>query len=1327
VGNYSSLSDVCLETFCEILRVNDFEVKKHCLFCMLACVSACAAIGCLTRQSVDPVHCPYLTSVSDGSNNTGQLNVTHSTAAGSELSHTLLAVDVSGSLPASTASECLVTEAAQLQLDPVSSLIEDRSDDQQSRLTQYPLSDLSSVLAEQTLVSSQTVCANSTEITQYPLSDISSDGSGRAVELASLHQFRLNDSPDNITTTAHCEMDNDVVVDRSGPRVGLPESSMQRDGESVNQCLSVNFVDNNGSGCVTSDAAAADMNVARSELSDDQPKCDGDVDFLVSLDTSRSRAVSCPLSPTYTNDLSRTVDTSNMTLGPDDIDRRLAVGTGSFMLSHVKHAGAVADMAGLDSAVVSSQLASCYSGSEPVTVTDASTKTLPFGAGMVRTVADLQHADSSSVAVSLPAAGAILRPGDEKLSDSGLSSLPASSEPGCMRQTDVTDDAYKASAAAAVVEGSGRPLELPPSQAAVTSDSAVRKLDGVTTDEEQTSNQMQQLVMETSGNSAKCSRKMADGSEASAIVSAVQTSVLVSHSTAAYSRNDIARCAVVRGSDDNVNDRSVTIEQHDTVMQGHIVSDNHHTYSAVSKESDRYKAELVANVESQSQHLTMTTEKPSDTTDADLALPLEQDSGSELDGDDLAEDVKMILAKYRIRRAPIGSDSIPVASSANVDNDFMPDAVDTLSKDASTVQDLDTCSSSSGDTLASRVKALLIKAHSENHGKTLPTAASDETSQHASSVCSVCSSKNTSVNYNSLSRELDEIQMNLDSIRNSEKSSSGSHHSSNDSPCVRSQVVDESVRQESLALLLQQKADIDQLLQHSLVGPAGDSLLINDCGFSSDAGAATSGVKQMEAGTLNRELVLFEDQHELSPSSILTSSGTVEPLIALRAELDKDRYRDSNVLVNKDLLLTRTNVKTAERPMQLPVLLSNSTTFGPTSFPYTQFADTSLSGQMARKSFESLGSGTELLDAADDIEDTVSSIGSQNLQRSCAHGLADGQRVTDGSRDMSHSSAMEDAMHDTVGEVSSIHTDTHHSDATSCTQLIDCGSACSEVTGVDAAVKQLQQNVSNVFSADSYSTSTASSECRYDREAELLKQLSVRAAADQQIPALYDDEYHLTDAGLNQSYSTSCDLSPVPKCRSFDTVTSTRALFSQLDKAAAERHDQTTELQSSAACSDNSSTRSFHRNVQQTENLSYLQIEPEKEKGYEISNQCMSDNEDGRRPYMQEPYSVSSDKELSAFGAKFVSTACVEFTPLAPLPCGGDLSDNGSYDGDNELPFTVQLSYSGDGEVRSCGGAVMGQQLPVDETLGGGLDAAPRTHAVVSYSPPSVNLLQPYQ
>lgn len=1288
---------------------------------------------------MDVVYSPHVTAVCGSNTDTCQLNTDvhrRNAASGFELCSTLPAVNVSRSSPVSEITQCVVSAAGQSQLGPLSCPIEDQSVDEQRHPIHYSFADVSSVLTDQTLVSSQTPCADAAQLTQYPLCDSSSDASLPAGELVSLLQFPLDNSPDNVTAASRREVDNAAALDTGNSESGveLQESTVQRDDVALQQpsvahsSLSVsaddvNAADQHGSSCVTFSNADVAVNICSIQPLNSQGNMyDSDTDLLVSLSTgSKTSSVLCSLSPTNDADFNKTV-ASNKTAESDD--KCSSSGTSSSHTKQRDDRGTPTDKTGLGSTVLTTVNAQLGRG-KVVTVTDD--KTVPAEAKTVDIVMDLQSVSSSAIAVSKPGTDYMVQPSDNKLPDSGRASV----ELGCTGQLDVVNDACKMSDMFAVVDGSGlvlpTALEMAPDHKAdTTSDSVVRMSVGMTGDKEQTG---QQMIEASSSDNTKSLRNAADGSETSDILlSAVQMSLNNSRVTAARN-GPSTHCGIVTGSYDSVSSQSVPTEHNITVM-----SDSHRPHDSVISDANRDKTEILADIESEAQHSTAVTRRPSDMTQFDLALPLEQDNRSEIDEDDLVDNVKMILAKYRIRRGPIGSDSMPVASSAKSSDALMLDTDSLLhsGKQKDDVIDVDTCSDSSDDTLAMRVKALLIKGHRETSSKLLPTTTSNVTSQNTSKVPSVCSSRNTSVDYDILSRELNEIQLKLDSMRNSETSSLGSRCSSSASPCTHSPVTDVSAMQESLGVLVQQKTHVDQLLQRSVVGHAGDVLHVDHRGFVSKADAATSDVKHVDADTLRRELVLSGQQHQM-----LSTSGA-EPLTDLKAELDKDHCRDSGALVSRDLLQTTTD--SVQRPVQPAVSSSNSTSFSLTSVSSTKVADilASLSGESLSKSFESLASRSDLLST---VEDTMSSTGSRNQQHVCARKLPVGQNVnvTDSNRDVQDSSAAEDILQDTVSEVSSLQTDMHQSESTSYTQLDDWRLASSRSISVEAAVKQLEQSLAKVIQTDRPGNSSTSNVYSYLREEELLKQSSVEGTVNQQIPALSDDEYCLsepTQPRLSHSYSDSCGLSPVSKHGPFDIMRSVHPLLAtQLDKATAARFDQSTELSSPAASNVRCVTQSFNRNVQPAENSSQLGIEHEKQNDYKIPNWSVPSTGTSRSPsYMLKSYSGGSS-EQTTFNEPFVSTDHLPFTPLAVLPCRRDSSVSGSYDGDNEEPLTDRQSNDGDGELRSCSGAVVEQHLAADRTVSSYdvdisascWDAVRSTQTVVSHSPADVNVLQPYQ
>ena len=1265
---------------------------------------------------MDVVHSPHLIAVCDSYADSCQLNADvhhHNAESGFELCSSSPAVNVCRSLPVSENTECVASAAGQSQPSPLGSAIEDQSVDEQCHLTECTLTDFSSVLVEQTLVGTEISCHDAAQLTQYTLYDSLSDASVHAVEML---QFPLDNTPDNVVTAVQCEVDNATLMDRDNcaSRVELQESGVERDGEPVQWCsvddaslpVCAVSVSANDSYVTCSNAAAAAVTSCSGSQDN---RCDVDTDLLVSISTtSKNSSSSSAVSAAF----SKTTDSSTKMVESDD--SCLASGTSLSALSpsHMKqsdYTGTLTEKARLGSTTVTAvdlQLDRVQS------VTVIGPKTVPAEDNISGIVTDLHGASSSAVALSLPAVDYSVQPTGNKSLDSGQASSSASVELGCVGQR---DDAGKMSDVSAVVSGGGRALQtdLELSADHQAGASAVRKIIGITCDVEQTGNQVKTLCSDD----AQSLRNVADGSEAS---DAPLSTVTVSGITAAVSRS---HCV----SYDSVNSLSRTAENSGTVMHGHTMSDDHRPRDSVGGYTNRDKTEISA------QHSTTMTQKSSDMGVSYFSLPLEQDSGSEFDEDDLGDNVKMILAKYRIRRGPIGSDSTSAASSAKVDNVLMLDADDPVlpsgwQKDSSTARDVDACSDSSDDTLASRVKALLLKEQRDSSSKVLRTM-----SQNSSKVASVSSSRSrsTPVDYSSLSRELDEIEMNLVNMRNNERSSSGSQQSSASSPHVYNPVTDASMVQESLGVLVQQKTCLDQLLQRSLVGHAGDGLHTNYCGFVSEADAATSGVKQVEASTLRRELVPSGHVHEMSPALLSSIGGTAEPFTALKTALDSTCCWDSGAsALNRDVLQTTTNVTTVERHVVPPKSSSNCTAYSLMAVPGMSFSDKSL-----HKSFDSLASRSELITTTDEVEDTMSSVGSQNQKRVCARKLPLGQNVnmSDSDREVLVMSDVEDVLLDTLSEVSSLRTDMRQSEHTSCTQLDDWRPACSESTSVEAAVKKLEQNLSNLIQTSRHDTSSDSNVYSYIREAELLKHSSEEARVNQQIPALSDDEYYQSGTGLSRCCSDSCGLSPVPKHSSFNVMRSSQLLPAmQLDRVTAARLDMSTELVYPAAHSDSSVTQSFDTDVQQIGLCDHLRIEHEKRNDCEIPHKSISCSDTSTSQYMMKSYLLDSSDQKVHYGAQSVSTAHLQFMPL---PCGRDSSISESYDGDNERPLTDQQSDDGDSQLRSYSGDVVEQRLTAHRTVSSCdvdvgvscLDAGRNTQTDLSHSLADMNLLQPYQ
>ena len=1032
-----------------------------------------------------------------------------------------------------------------------------------------------------------------------------------------------------------------------------------------------------------------------------QGRCDDDTDLLVPVSTSTSSSVLRSSFPANFVDVDRMVNTLNNADKSDD--RCLPSDTDPCAPSHVKQsdrAVTLVDNTGFNLAVpvsVGQSLGSCFGGGPSVDVADCNT--VPAEAKLVDIVADPQFAFLPTFAVPSPAVSPVVQPTGDKVSDSGRASSSASDELACIGRLNVVSDACKMSDAAAEAGAGGCLLltdfKLPPDdRAAATCAGAVRRTVGII---DYTDHGCREMRPQPSGRSGlentEGVRNVADGSEASEILStAVQTSVNITAADSNASANDSADCGGVNsGSGQQV----ATQQSGLSVIQHRSMTDSHHQpHNSLVNDTNKDRMEILASIERQVQLTTMVAQKPSVTMDFDLALPLEQDSGSELDEGGLRDSVKMILAKYRIRRGPVGSDRMPVSSSVKTDNVLMLDADDPPlpsdhQKDSNAARDFDISSDTSDDTLGSRVRALLLKQHQEGSSAVLSTAAG-VMSQTSSGEPSTRSSQNTSLDYGSLSRELEEIQMNLESMRNSEKSSLGSRRSSVSSRCVHSPVTDDFMMPESRDVLVQQK-------KHS------DQMDVDDRGFVSNAASAL--VAQHEAGTLNTESVPRGHQREMAPSSLPSINAAAKPLTALAPELDRGHSTDSVALTSMDLLLTGTDVKTVERSLRATVSLNSIATLNLASV----LADscTSLPAPTSHESVESSGSRNMLISTGGEVVDMVSSI--------VSHTPSVGQpaAVSYSNGDVIDLSAVHDVVRDTVSEVSSLHTDVHQSRSTSYTQLDDCRLVRAPGTSVEAAVKQLEQSLSNLNQTRHNMLSTSSSDS-YHNEDELQKQSSAEATAIIQLPALSTDDYCLTETGLTHNYSDSCSLSPVSKHSLLNVMRTVQPQrTAQLDKASPAWFDLSIELQSSVACNDHSLTQSVDRSIQQAENSDRPGAEHEKENDFKI------------------PYSVAS----SWHTVTFASSAQPQFTPLEQLSYEHDSSSlSGSYDGDTDQLLTDQQSHDGREEWRSCSGGVDQPQLPVDRTVSadvgvGCLDTARSTEAseVATHSATDIILLQPYQ
>ena len=1196
----------------------------------------CLAVGCLPKHSVDTVHSPRLTTLSDSCADSYQLNADIHRCNPAGGFEPLAAVNVRHDLTMSQDTQCIVSAAGQPH--PSS-----HSEDEQCDLTQCSVADIGSV--------------------------VSCDASPMyAGELVSLLKFPLHSSPDSVATDLCREVDHAVMMDKgnSDCHIGLqlsgvqPAPVLQPSADHLSLLVSA---DQHGSMSSNADAGGAGNSCISQPVDSHTNKRDGDTDLPVSISISGKTSLL-----TATDNADKRVDSLNKTAESDDSCSGPGTTQTQSQMKQSEYTETLTDKTGFGS-IVSLTVDPLLDRVQSDTVTDF--RTVATKAQLAGYVTDMQCVGSSTITAT------------NYTVHSGKASSSVSVELGCIPH-----------------DGHLLPinLEVLSNYKCLTSDSDVRKPVGMTDDQEQTGKQMKPILLETvRSDDAMSIRNVSDGSVTSdVLLSAVQTSVTVSTDTAAHcgSMSRDAYYCTVTGSYDSVGSWCITTQHSGTVMHSNAANDDH------SHNTNIDEAEIAGDIGSKAQQSTKVTQNPADVRETDLALPLHQDSSSEFDEDDLGDDVKVILAKYRIRHGPVGSDSVPVASCAAVGNVSTLDATNSLlqnglPKDSSDAVNVDTYSDSSDDALASRVRALLIEDHQQSSGRTLPTTTVNDVSSHgASSVSSVCSSRSTSVDYNNLSRQLSEIQMKLDSMRNGEKSSVGSQYSSSSSPYVCSPVTDMCVLQESLGVLVQQKTHVDQLLQDSLVGHAGDCSQADYCRSTSKDDVATSDVKHAEAGTLKRDIFPSAHLRDMSPGSMSSIGGTGEPLTAPR-----------------DLLQATKNVNTVQQPAMPAMSLSL------TSVSSTKVIDScsSLPSESLYKSSESFTRRSELMSSADDVQDTLS-----NHQQI----LPVGQTVSVSDIDMQDSSAVGN-QHDTVSLVSSLQTDIHQSNSSSCTELVD------RRLVVEAAVSELEHNLSNVIHTGRHDTLTTDAL----REAQLLKSSSAESSVHNQLLTLSDDEYSVSETGLSQGYSDSCDLSPVSKHSPLNINRSIHnpLLAVELDKTTTAQFNHNVELLSSLARSDNSIVKqSSVRNMQHPETSSHLRIEHGKQNRYKIPKQSILYNDIGKSTYMVKSYSVGSSEPKVTFDAKFESTGDLEFTPLTELPCSQDSSISGSYDADNEQPLTDRQSYDGNHELKNYEDIVE-QQLSVGRTVTGCdvisalcVDATCSTQTIASHSSADINLL-PYQ
>jgi len=556
-------------------------------------------------------------------------------------------------------------------------------------------------------------------------------------------------------------------------------------------------------------------------------------------------------------------------------------------------------------------------------------------------------------------------------------------------------------------------------------------------------------------------------------------------------------------------------------------------------------------------------------------------------------------------------------------------------------------------------------------------------------VPSAHSSRSTPVDYNNLCKDLDEIQMNLDSMRSSDRSGLGSQQRSNaSSPRVCSQVGDEMMMHDrSHDVSRQWKTRIDELVQRSLLGRTGDGLVADHVQVI----PAMSDVTAVKVRSRWKEA---DPQCEVSLRPPLNSSGTAESLIALEPDLDRGHRRDV-------CLQAGSNVQTREvSPLLSP---SINTTSSQLSGSGTNMSDSysSVPGQSLQKLLERFGSISELIG---EVEHMTSSDGSQRLERVYGEMLP-----VDSGRDGPDSSAAECLPHDTVSEVSSLETDMPQSDGNSYTHHRSAGS---QISTVEAAVKQLERNLSSVVNTGSVSVSPTSSTFSQLCDTEVLKRT----------PALYDDEYHLSEAGLSHSYSDSCSLSPVRQ------HAATFNMMKSVGPSLARQRERTTVLHLGGSTQsyvqvdiDTSSWQSSDRHAQRSENPTWLGITRETQYSNKTSSESQPYGENGR--IQQSSSAASCSDQTGTFSVQLESAAHLQFVPLKQLPREDDSSLSASYDDDNEQPIMAHQSHDSDIKLKG-----VRQQLTADSCDNTDFaDDADSTQPVVSHRPAVISLLQPYQ
>jgi hypothetical protein len=625
--------------------------------------------------------------------------------------------------------------------------------------------------------------------------------------------------------------------------------------------------------------------------------------------------------------------------------------------------------------------------------------------------------------------------------------------------------------------------------------------------------------------------------------------------------------------------------------------------------------------------------------DAGMSAPMSARSASSdeyLYDDDLGEDVKRILAKYRIYFSSKSSSSrsedvtaLPhssVAVGSNVeikpagsDNILMLESGDPLLSDSgpstARTDKVDAASVSSSDTLARRVRGLLAKEQLSSTTSAAELECSQKTAGargssyllDGGSLPSGGSSRTASVDYGSLSKDLDDIQASLESMRNSEKASLSSRHSSFSSvsslsgfnlqdvtavrQCFVADLAQNSKNVDSSRTSLPQNTDnisgdededarrvsVNPLLTSGVlpIDVALDLLHGTSDGFRDDYSDAS---KLSDFGDLKYDILAKTDEPVIGSCQMLAQEDDSEAASGISIadggealHLEKDALRfENDKLHQRDMALGGSDVLENR-----PSYLNNSERLQTTADRKLTVAEDNLHGIASSLSdaiqdsrlaaVGNTGYGlteSSSLDAVAYRQSAVPRTVSEPLiQRGATASIPN--RV--GSINVSHervsfadASTVEDVLYDTSRDLSPLSFQ-HGGVPSIASSLITSLPAWSH--GPEASVmseRSYSDRVQDVFERGSPPRQAY----EYLREADELKKMMAHDL-DGSVSVASRDEYYLGDmtyedgAGL----SGSLDVSSMPRHSPFDVMKSVRPLFTlQLDRVSAADFDQSVEL-----------------------------------------------------------------------------------------------------------------------------------------------------------------------